>query len=133
MPRAVADLQATEKHDLKTCPGGYVVLRRMSYGQKLQRQTMATEASVRGEGKKQEMSLQMMQQRVTAYEFAHCIADHNLDDERDQKLNFTNEVDVFRLDPRTGEEIAELISSMNNFEDSDEAKNSKAGSELVLS
>jgi len=130
MPRAVVDMGKTDKFDLKSCPGGFVVLRRMSYGEKLQRQTMSTEASLRGEGRNQQMSLHMMNHRVTVFEFSHCIVEHNLEDENGQQLKFGDEQDVFRLDPRVGDEIAGHIDDMNNFEDTDEAKNSNSGSGL---
>jgi hypothetical protein len=130
MPRASVDMSATDRFELKSCPGGFVVLRRMSYGEKLQRQTMATEASLRGEGKNQQMNLHMMNHRVTVFEFSHCITDHNLEDENGQKLNFSVEANVFVLDPRIGDEIANHIDDMNNFEDTDAAKNSNTGSGL---
>jgi hypothetical protein len=128
MPRAVANLEDTTREDLKSCPGAFVVLRRMTYGQKLERQSMAMQMGISGNGKNAEMNVAMMQQQSTAFEFRHCIADHNLDDENDQRLDFNNPVSVFKLDPRIGEEIEMLIADMNNFEDTDEAKNSATGS-----
>lgn len=128
MPRAVANLEETTREELKSCPGGFVVLRRMTYGQKLERQSMAMQMGISGNGKSAEMGVSMMQQQSAAFEFRHCIVDHNLEDENDQKLDFNNPVNVFRLHPRIGEEIEMLISDMNNFEDTDEAKNSVTGS-----
>lgn len=129
MPKAVVDLEATERKELQTCPpDGFVLLRRMSYGQKLQRQSMAMKTSIAGSKGKTEMNLETMQQETTAFEFRHCIADHNLEDENGLKLDFNNPANVFRLDPRTGEEISEYIGEMNNYEETEEAKNSEIGS-----
>jgi len=41
MPAAVVDLNSTEKFELKSLPEGFVVLRKMTYGQKLVRQQNA--------------------------------------------------------------------------------------------
>lgn len=129
MPKAVVNFSETEKFPLKTLPEGYVVLRRLSYGQKLERQSMATRLSMTGQGKTAQMNMDMMQQEVTAFEFKHCITDHNLEDENGQKLDLKNKVNIFRLDPRVGEEIETYIDRLNNFEESEEAENSGTGSE----
>lgn len=129
MPNAVVNLTDTERVDLKTLPGAYVDLRRLSYGQKLERQSMAVQSSIKGEGKNAEMNMAMMQQEVSAYEFRHCIADHNLEDENGTKLDFRQKKNVFRLDPRVGEEIGTCIDKMNNFDEGDEAENSDSGSD----
>jgi selenocysteine-specific translation elongation factor len=130
MPNAVVNVGNTEKKELKTCPEGYVELRRLSYGQKLERQSMAMQTSMREQkGGKAEMDMKMMQQEVSAFEFRHCIAEHNLEDEKGQKLDFRNKANVFRLDPRIGEEIATYIDKMNNFEEGEEAENSDSGSD----
>jgi len=108
---------APEKFDLKTCEGAYVVLRRMSYGQKLHRQQTATQQAVKMEGNRMsEMDIKLLQQQVVAYEFAHCIVEHNLEDADGRTLNFLNPQDVDSLDPRIGEEINALIEGMNNYE-----------------
>lgn len=129
MPSAVVNFTATEEYRLKTLPGGFVKLRRLSYGQKLERQSMAMQTQIAGEGKKASMEMTMMQQVVTAFEFKNCIADHNLEDEQGTKLDFRKKENVFRLDPRIGEEIETYIDKMNNFEEGDEAENSDSGSD----
>lgn len=129
MPNAVVDVSQTHRIDLKTLPGAFVELRRLSYGQKLERQSMAVQSSIKGEGKNAEMNMAMMQQEVSAFEFRHCIADHNLTDENDVKLDFRQKKNVFRLDPRVGEEIGNHIDEMNNFDEGDEAENSDSGSD----
>jgi len=51
------------------------------------------------------------------YEFEHCIADHNLEDENGQKLDFSNELTLKTLDPRVGQEIEEAIDKLHNVEE----------------
>jgi hypothetical protein len=55
---------------------------------------------------------------ATLREFALCIADHNLfeDDEETMKLDFKKPDHVRNLDPRVGDEISQLIGSLNDFE-----------------
>lgn len=123
MPKAVVDINDTKEVKLKSCPGGVVKLKRMSYGQKLERQTLAMEATAGGKGKDAGMALQMMQKRAVTFEFASCIVDHNLEGANGEKLNFALPSTVDVLDPRVGDEISEYIDEMNNFEETDEAKN----------
>jgi hypothetical protein len=122
MPRATVDTSSTERKDLLTCEGGFVELRRMSYGQMLERRSMAANLKVPMAGRAQDREgvMKLMDAAVTLYEFSHCIVDHNLEDESGRKLNFANEADIKKLDPKIGEEIDSYISSMNNFEVEDE-------------
>jgi hypothetical protein len=125
MPQATVNFQATERFDLKSCPEGFVELRRMSYGEKLSRQQMAMEMAMRegGKGQADDMVLKMTQLKVVEFEFANCIVDHNLTDEADQRLDFKKPKSVHSLHPQIGDEINELIDKMNTFEESEEAKN----------
>jgi hypothetical protein len=136
---------STEKFDLETLKGGYVELRRMTYGQKLKRMEMATQSTVRERqnGNRQqrrrarnadvdaEMDIKMLTRVVAEFEFRHCIVDHNLEDDSGNKLNFQVPQTLDVLDPRVGDEINTLIADMNNFEEAeDDDLNSKTGSEL---
>jgi hypothetical protein len=56
----------------------------------------------------------MMQEKVAAYEFQHCIVEHNLENEDGTLLTFPR--DFTLLNPRIGDEIATLIDKMNQFE-----------------
>jgi hypothetical protein len=123
MPRATVDFNDITKHDLKSLPGAFVALRRLSYGQKLQRQSMAMEMQMLQKGREAEGSFQIASEKVAQFDFKHCVVEHNLEDDNGAVLNFQNPVDVSRLDPRIGEEIGELIDGINNFEETDEAKN----------
>lgn len=123
MPRATAILEPGDKKELKTCPGGWVMLKRMTYGQKLNRMRhvgkMSVDMSKRNKSARGEMDI--MQRAATIYDFQCCIVDHNLfaDDEETIKLNLQSEADIDQLDPRIGEEISTMIDEMNNFEEED--------------
>jgi hypothetical protein len=127
MARATV-LQSTERKELTTLPGvdgeegGYVVLRRLSYGEKLSKDAEAMKmrfdmggASAKN-GKDISAEVTLINVYAASLEFAKCIVDHNLEDESGRKLNFGNIEDFRRLDPRIGQEISELIGEMNDFE-----------------
>lgn len=122
MPKASVSL-LTEHFDLKTLEGGWIDLKRMNYGQKLERAQMATDMQLEmTKGAKTQLAnIDIMQRVVTVFDFKNCVADHNLfeDDEEQIKIDFTRPNVVDKLDPRVGDEIASLIDDMNNFEDSD--------------
>lgn len=113
----------TQAFDLKSCDGGKIVLRRMTYGQKLERIELATQQVIKAETDRRgrpsnagaEMDVKMLQRAVAEYEFSRCIVDHNLEDEEGNKLNFGNPNTLNVLDPRVGDEISQLIEDMNNF------------------
>lgn len=118
MPRATTTGNETERFDLKTCPGGFVVLRRLTYGEYLKRRQMASNMSVRAEkGQKDfEGVMELVNQKVTEFEFANCIVEHNLEDDDENILDFANPVNIRMLDPRIGEEISTRIDEMNQYE-----------------
>ena len=114
---------ATEHFDLKTVEGGFVELRRMTYGEKLTRQDMVKLSLEMGKGKDIKGEMAMANKMVTHSDFMNCIIEHNLEkDKNGTPFNFRDYNDFIRLDPRVGEEIDKLINSMNNFEESDEGK-----------
>jgi hypothetical protein len=127
MPRATV-LKTTERKDLTTLPktdegdGGWVELRRLSYGEKLQKDAEAMKMKFRtdemqggkNEGVAAEVSL--ISEYATLVEFRRCVMDHNLEDENGKKLNFGNPDDIRKLDPRVGDEISTLIGEMNDFQ-----------------
>jgi len=131
MPRATVNINDTARFELKTLPptddeeGGFVVLRRMSYGQVLQRRAMVSAMKVHGgRGKDFEGEINMMQESVTLFEFQNCIVDHNLTDHDEKPLDFRSPLVVKALDPRVGQEIETYIGKMNNFDEEDEEGNS---------
>jgi hypothetical protein len=119
MPRATVSISDTEHYDLKTCEGGFVELRRLSYGEKMKRQEMSFGAAMKVDRKQQqnqsaEMVMDMAQTAATEFEFKNCIVSHNLEDDIGNLLDFKQAVHVHLLDPRIGEEIAGYIDLMNN-------------------
>lgn len=118
MPRATVSLDPEDKIELKTCPGAYVVLRRMTYGQKLQRSQQAAKMGMDLKSKASaHVSMDMLNRQSAYFDFRLCIAEHNLEDENSALLDFANPKDVDRLDPRVGEEISAAIDALNNFEE----------------
>lgn len=116
-----------EKFDLRTQEGAWVMLKPLPYGELLERRDKASRMSMEAGGnrrsKKQDTSrldIDMMQQQTRIYEFSHCIVDHNLGDDKGNKLNFTNASTLNILDPKTGQEIEDLIDKLNELEDVDE-------------
>lgn len=127
MPKATAG-NKTQIHDLKSLAGGKVTLRRMTYGQKLERIELATHQVLKAEVDKRgrpvnnaspEMDIKMLQRAVAEYEFSHCIVDHNLTNDDDVKLDFKNPMTLDILDPQVGDEISQLIQDMNNFDETE--------------
>jgi hypothetical protein len=121
MPRATVNLDAGDPVELKTCPGGTVTLRRMSYGAKLERQErsmqMSMELDRRSKGSNTtKTDIALLQTAATAFDFKMCVVDHNLEDASGRKLNLASPSDIASLDPRVGDEISELIDKLNNFE-----------------
>lgn len=121
MPKAVVDTAKTERFELSTLPAsgdeeaGFVVLRRMSYGEFLKRRDMISKMSMKGQGKDAEAIMEMANEIVTRYEFLTCIVDHNLEDANGNNLDFRSNKAFTQLDPTVGEEIAELIDDYNGF------------------
>lgn len=125
MPIAVV-LTTEEKFQLKRLEGAYVTIRRMNYGENLRRQSMATKFFIdSAQGSKDfRGQLDVEQEAVTLWDFAHLVVDHNLTDADEKPLNFKNPVDVKRLDGAIGQEIGKYIDDFNNFEENEEVKNS---------
>jgi hypothetical protein len=121
MPRATVMID-NQRFDLKTCPEGYVVIRRMTYGEKLNRQEDMM--NMRTSGKDEDMQINIMARKVALEDFKNLVIEHNLTDDQDRPLNFKNAADVLRLDPRIGDEIGAYIDEINSFEESDDTKNS---------
>jgi hypothetical protein len=132
MPVAVVNIEDVEKKDLKTLVGGFVTLRRMSYGQIVQRRALNKMSVLAQKGKSFAGEIAMASEAIAQFEFQHCIVDHNLEDNGGRKLNLSNPIDFAKLDPRVGQEVEKLIADMNDFEEEEgEEGNSLAASEPV--
>lgn len=119
MPKAVTDIGTTEKIELKSCPEGFIVVRRLTYGEKLERRAMVSGMKVEaGKGKDFAGEMQLMNEKATLYDFQKCIVEHNLEKDDDGTLlDFSKVSDIRLLDPRIGEEIETVLGDLNNFED----------------
>lgn len=129
MPQATVT-QETVRRDLKSCPGGFVELRTLSFHEMNMRQEMAArvyqEEKVPKKGQKRERPdtvrgyFELMNVAVTEYEFRNCISNHNLEDENANLIDFTQPMRAWRLDPKIGQEIGKYIDELNQFEVDDE-------------
>lgn len=121
MPKASSNTAETERHDLKTCPGGFIEARRLTYGEKLQRRAMVSNMRFEASNKSKDFAgeMNLVNEKATVFDFQKCIVDHNLfkDDEETVKFDLSKIQDIRDLDPRIGEEIDQLLSDLNNFED----------------
>jgi hypothetical protein len=124
MPRATNNILDTKRVDLKSCPEGFVVLRRMTYGQWLKRQEIAMTLQMKqgesnGKGSRPEMvaDVAIAGTEVARWEFSCCVAEHNLEDDQGQPLDFKSAFMIDLLDPRIGQEIGREIDKMNQFEE----------------
>ena len=147
MPRATIDTTATERFPLKSLPeqngeeAGWIELRKLSYGQILERRDMATKMAIEGIGDSRKsrdedikVTTDIIQKAVTEFEYKNCIVNHNLEDAEGRLLNFSNPTHVQDLDPQVGQEVSELIDTLNEW-DSDilgkDMRTSKDESEQV--
>ena len=147
MPRATIDREETFRYDLKTLPalngdlGGYVLLRRLSYHQMMQRRDIAAkigweERRATG-GKKQQRGeetvkamMEVMNVATMEYEFRNSIVEHNLEDHNGNLLNFDSPETFRNLDPKVGAEINKYIDDLNQEFDEDELENFPTASKL---
>jgi len=118
MPKAVATKE-TERYDLQTCSGGFVELRKFTYGEVIKRRELSTSMKAdpdapRGQ-RKMEMGLNFTDTQL--FEFKTAIVSHNLEDEDGRVLNFQSPQDVMKLDPGIAQEIEVIISNMNRFDE----------------
>lgn len=115
MPRATITKEAT-RVELKSCPGGFVEIRQLPYHEMLVRRDRAGQLFFDPTGEDAKVEIATLQAWARQYEFEHCIADHNLEDEYGNKLDFSKEGTLSVLDPRIGQEIEEAIDKLHNVE-----------------
>jgi hypothetical protein len=119
MPKATSNVSEVTTFDLKSCEGGFIKARRLTYGEKLQRRAMVSGMKFQTEKGKKDFQgeMNLVSEQATMFDFERCIVEHNLEDEDGRLLNLSSISDVRKLDPRIGEEIDEHLSSLNNFEE----------------
>jgi hypothetical protein len=130
MPEVGYD-KAPVRKELKTAPpDGFVMLRRLPYDELLKRREMAsklvTQSSTRRPRNRQEReentrtTIELAQVATREYEFANCIADHNLT-VGGNPVDFGNPRMAFKLvAPQVLQEIELYLSELNLETDEDE-------------
>lgn len=118
MPVATVDTSISTRHELETLEGAYVELRRLTYGEKLAKQDLITSMTLDQENgsKATKAKVDFMQRTSAEFEFSKCVVEHNLTDAAGNPLDFKKKGVLDSLDPRVGDEIADLIREMNDFE-----------------
>lgn len=134
MPKATVDPSA-ERFNLKTCPGGYVSLRTLNFHEMEVRKDIMgrvyREAKVDAPGRKNRKQpedevmrayFESMNVAVTEFEFRNCITDHNLfvDDAETQLIDFTKPMYTWKLDPKIGQEISEIITKLTQIDEEED-------------
>jgi len=114
MPKATAS-KVGKRFDLKELPEGYVVLRKLNYGEMLARRNlgMGVTAPFKRDSDSIDLQLDLSQEEVRVYEFTNMIIDHNLEDEEGRKLNMMDRNDINKLDPKVALEIEGYITGLN--------------------
>ena len=112
MVRAVSN-DETKRVELSTLPGGYVLLRKLTYGEDLRKRDIGTNISP-GQGTTVEVKMDNL--AVEAFEFERSIVEHNLTDENDQPLNLGDKNTLMRLDVSVAREIEEAINDINSID-----------------
>lgn len=123
MPRATVS-HDTKRIELKTCPGGFVELRTLTFHEMNTRQDIATrmyQEQTTGKKKAKDVEtvrgyFEIMNVAVTEYEFRNCIVEHNLEDENGELIDFTRPMQSWRLDPKIGQEIDRAIEELNQLD-----------------
>jgi hypothetical protein len=59
------------------------------------------------------ITIDILNEASRKYDFSHCIIDHNLEDEKGNKLDFSNHMTLEILDPRIAAEIESEIDKLN--------------------
>lgn len=124
MPVATRKIE-TVRHELKSCEGGFIEIRQLSYDEMLERRDGATqilmERGVKNGNTPPQMAIKIANKWSNRFTFPRCIVDHNLDDEGGHRLDFTKPDAVFKtLDPKVGAEIERLIDELNQEADDED-------------
>lgn len=126
MPVAVVTNTQSDKIPLITAPpDGYVVVRRMNYGEELKRSGMAAKLlmSSTKDSKDFQGQIDMQTEEVAFWDFANLVVEHNMQDADGRLLNFKNRADVVKLSGAVGKEIGQIIDDFNGAKESEEVKN----------
>lgn len=135
MPVATVDPATTVRVELESCEGGYVELRPLPYGKKLERRDkqakmfMRARSTPTGKGRMAQssnddavMEFETANEWAIQFDFAYCVVDHNLTDTNEKKLDFSSPMTFKSLNPRIGTEIEYAIADLNELEDEEDAE-----------
>jgi hypothetical protein len=118
MPRATVSMEPETAH-LRTCPGGFIKLRRMTFGELTTSQDMAYQVQMKAseaDPDSPEASLSVSRMAIMEYQFKTVILEHNLEDETGRTLDFRSAKDVHLLDGNVGQEITSIVDNMHNWQ-----------------
>ena len=118
MPRATVSMEPTQE-DLKTCPGGFIKARRMSYGELMTSQDLAYQVQMKANQDNPddpEMGVTMSRIAVVEFQLKTCIIEHNLEGDNGEPLDFKRSRDVHLLDANVGQEIVSILDNMHNWQ-----------------
>lgn len=137
MPDATISTE-TERFELESLPGGFVEIKPLPYGGVLTRRESAMKMSMEQTGNRAarrrglakddnansgKIDVELLQRWARAYEFKHCVVDHNLTDKNDKKLDFSNAMTLDILNPKVGTEIERLLDEVNGEESEEDLEN----------
>lgn len=130
MPDVSDVVNVTKRYDLKSAPpDGFVVVRRMNYGEELVRQQMSTKFLVGGNsgngaksGNTLSGELDINTADVAFWDFANLIVEHNLT-RNGAPLNFKSRDVVKSISGPLGKEIGTAIDEWNSVEETEDIKN----------
>lgn len=118
MPKATISTETFRK-ELKSCPGGFVELRQLSWAEMMKRRDIASRmyADVKTSGNTVQETIRQYMEVVNVaimeFEFKNCIVDHNLEDDNGNLLDFSNPMSLSILNPKIGSEIDRYIEELN--------------------
>lgn len=108
------------KYDLKTCEGGWVELRQLSYDEMLERTDGAMHVTQRMGIKNEAATVRFANRWTNLFTFPRCIVDHNLTFDG-KPIDFSKPAVAFeQLDPKIGREIEQLIDELNQEDQAEE-------------
>jgi hypothetical protein len=108
---------AVERHELRTCEGGWIELRQLSYNEMLERRDGAMIVTQQMGVRDIPATVRFANQWSNEFSFKHCIVDHNLEFDG-KKIDFQNpKIAMAQLDPKIGFEIELIIDNLNQEAD----------------
>lgn len=131
MPVATRQTETTRR-ELTSCPGGFIVLRQLSYDEMLERRDGGIKILMEqspGRNVDSKTSMQIANRWSNQFTFPRCIVDHNLTDVNGVGLDFSKPDLTFKhLDPKVGAEIERYIDELNQEEESEDFTNAASSS-----